>query len=363
MIKHFFTNEQLWLDKWDDFLKKSDRGLYNQLSSWIKFYEVYGFETTFYIITKDDSIVGGCAIVIAKFSLFKFYIIPCGPVLIHEFEYKLDFIIEQLQMDASKRGCCYFQLSIPFLKNQNLNLDYTLQNLQSDSIYFSGNTGTRFKHVIPLYGMRLTNLENKSYNQVYDKFSSNHKRNIQKTKSENFIFKFISSSNEIEEAYQCFVLNSIDKGYPIRSFDSMQNTLQDFINNDVAKIGCCFLDNKIIGAVYVMKTGNRLIYINGGVLKEHQHQRVSHFMHNELIKYSIEQNYKSYDISVGGSLGVINFKEGFATELYEFIETRYWVLRPKTFKMYELIEQKLKKHKSKIAYLLQKFKKVKRNYK
>ena len=62
-MKFFFTKEQNWLDKWDAFLLQTERGLYNQLSDWIKSYEVYGFDFNFLIATENDKIVGGCGIV------------------------------------------------------------------------------------------------------------------------------------------------------------------------------------------------------------------------------------------------------------------------------------------------------------
>ena len=103
MIESFFTKDQDWLDKWDLFLQKTERGLYNQLSDWIKAYQVYDFDYTFYIITYDKEIVGGCGLVLAKFSFLKFLIVPCGPVLIKEFENQLDNCIKDC-IDFGKKN-------------------------------------------------------------------------------------------------------------------------------------------------------------------------------------------------------------------------------------------------------------------
>jgi lipid II:glycine glycyltransferase (peptidoglycan interpeptide bridge formation enzyme) len=82
-------------------------------------------------------------------------------------------------------------------------------------------------------------------------------------------------------------------------------------------------------------------------------------MHDCIIKESLKLNFKSYDISVGGSVGVINFKEGFGSELFEFIETKYWILNPYVFNFYLFFEKYLKKYKPLIAKYLMKFKKIK----
>ncbi len=359
-MNYFFTKDQNWLDKWDAFLQENERGLYNQLSDWIKSYEVFGFDYSFLIATENDTIVGGCGIVIAKFSFFKFYTIPSGPVINTGSESILDTLIIELKKDSQKKGCCYFQLSLPFCNEDENFSNYNLEKIDEKSIYFSGNEGVAFKYVIPLQGMRLVDLTGENpYDRVFNNYNSNNKRNLNKTKALNLEFRFVTSDVEIEIGYNCFELNAMEKGYPIRSFQSMSKTLRAYIDKDHAKIACCFLDNKIIGALYVMKCGKRLTYINGGVLKEYQQLNVSNFMQDKMIQFSIDEGYKSYDLSVGGSKGVVKFKESFGTKLYLYVPTRNWILKPFLFKMFLFIEKYLKPHKSKIASLLIALKKVK----
>jgi lipid II:glycine glycyltransferase (peptidoglycan interpeptide bridge formation enzyme) len=352
MIKSFFTKEQQWLDKWDEFLQKSNRGLYNQLSDWIKSYQVYGFDYGFYLLTNNEKIVGGCGFVIAKFSFFKFLIVPCGPVIEPEFESQIDSLIIGLKDYAQKKGCCYFQINLPLIKTVSSANVYTLTSIAKNSIFYSGIEGTKFKYVIPLFGMRNIDLEGKSLEEVIQNYNSNHKRKSKKIKEYDFQFQFVSNEDEIAKAYQCFVLNAEDKGYPIRSFDSIKNTLKIYLDKDFAKIGICKYNNQIIGAIYVMKCGNRLIYINGGILKEYQNLPVSIFLHNQIISYSLSKNYSVYDISVGGSSGVIRFKEGFGSHLIEFENSRYWIIKPTLFSFYNAIEKKLRNHKQIISKLL-----------
>ena len=354
----FFTKEQNWLSKWDAFLQETERGLYNQLSDWIKSYQVYGFDFNFLIATENDKIVGGCGIVIAQFSFFKFFCVPSGPVIEVGHENILDVFILELKKEAQKTKCCYFQISLPYCDDNANFSNYNLENSSSESDYFKGLEGIAFKYVIPLQGMRLVDLRGEnSYETIWKNYSSNNKRNLNKTKLLDLEFKFVTSSNQIEEAYNCFALNAIEKGYPLRSYKSIAATLLAYVDKDYAKIAGCFLEGKIVGALYVMNCGKRLTYINGGVLKEFQHLNISNFMHDKMIQYSIENGLKSYDLSVGGSKGVIKFKESFGSELFLYVPTRHWILNPVRFKLFLWIEKYLKPHKSKIAGLLIKFKK------
>jgi len=352
MIEAFFTNDALWLERWDYYLQETERGLYNQLSDWIQSYKVFGFESSVYLLTKQGTIIGGCGVVVAKFSKFKFLVVPCGPVIEAAYENELDRVITDLKKYAIKSECCYFQINVPFVTNGGQFHDYTLNHLNSKSLFFSAQEGTKFKHVIPLFGMRLVDLHQKTLEEVIQKFSSNHKRNLKKAEKYPFEFRFVTSEEEVEKAYECFILNAQQKGYPIRSYDSMKHTLMHYLSKDYAKIGCCFYEGEIVGAIYVIRCGMRLIYINGGVLKPYQDLPISVYMHLEIIKYSLQLNYKSYDVSVGGSDGVVRFKEGFGSELYTFENSRYWVLKPFYFKMYLFFEKRLKKHKQTIAKVL-----------
>ena len=205
--------------------------------------------------------------------------------------------------------------------------------------------------------MRLVDLQSNKFETVLQNYSSNHKRNVKKIANYDFSFQFITSENDVEKAYECFSLNAKLKGYPIREYKSVKKTLHNYIKKDYAKIGVCLYQNQIVGAIYVMKCANRMIYINGGVLEAFQNLPISIFMHNEVIKHSIEENYKYYDISVGGSSGVIRFKEGFGSELIEFENSRYWILKPFLFSIYSFTEKKLRNHKqliSKALFILKK---------
>ncbi|GAA4076080.1 hypothetical protein GCM10022389_22370 [Flavobacterium cheonanense] len=358
MIQSFFTKEQNWLDKWDNYLQETERGLYNQMSFWIKSYDVYGFDHDFYIITENDKIIGGCGIVIAKFSVFKFLIVPCGPVLDKNQEHLMDLVLNNLKEYAVQKNCCYFQINLPLLKEGDAFHDYTLDKISSNSIFYTGLEGTKFKYVIPLFGMRLVDLHNKTFDEVVQGFGSNHKRNLKKVSSFDFQFQQVTTKEAIAEAYECFVQNAQNKGYPLRSYDSIKDTLQNYVDNNQAIIATCVYQNKVVGAIYVMICGQRLIYINGGVLKQYQNLPISVYMHCELIRYSIEKGYKSYDVSVGGSEGVIRFKEGFGSQLFNFENSRYWVLKPFYFKIYIFMEKWLKPYKQSIAKLLFNLKKV-----
>ena len=73
----------------------------------------------------------------------------------------------------------------------------------------------------------------------------------------------------------------------------------------------------------------------------------------EMIKKSFEQGYNGYNISMGGSLGVQDFKSRFGAEQIFYENPHYhFVLNGFNFNLFEFFDRHLKPHKSRISKLL-----------
>ncbi len=361
MINYQFSNSSADLAAWDTFLQSHPRGLYNQYSDWVQSYASYGFRTGFVFLKDGDMLVGGAGYVVAQFSFFKFMVVPCGPVLLPGYEMEIEPCIQKLHQKAKETGCCYFQISLPLCKEHNAQDIFSLHSLPPSSFFYQGKEGTRFKFVIPLYGMRPIALQEPTFAGIRKGYSKNHLRNVVKGEKFGLQFRWITHEEQqlLAAAYACFEQNAKDKGYPIRSFDAIGDTLTTYLAKGLARIGVCFLGKTLVGALYVMECGGRYIYINGGVFKEHQDKGVSHFMHDWVIREAHQKGHLHYDISVGGSAGVVRFKEGFGSRLIAFESPRYWVLNRPVFALYRLFEKSIKKHKRLVAQFLYLLKKKK----
>lgn len=347
----FFTKDQDWLDKWDAYLMQNSKGHYNQLSEWLKSYAAYGFSFELVLLTEDDKIVGGCGIIIAKVAFFKFVIIPAGPILDEDQEEKTETILTKIRDFSKEIKACYLQINMPFLENQKS--DYTISQLNPDSFYYTGLEGSKFKYVISVNGFRFVDLSDKNPERNY---SSNTKRNISKSSNSTLVIATANTNAEIEIAYKCIENNAKVQGYGIRSFNSFKNTLYALIEKKQALFAVCKYKDEVVGSLFLIECGNRFTYISGGTDRKYTDLKIGHFLHQKMIELSIERGYKNYDISVGGSAGVLRFKEGFGSKHLKFTGTRYWVLQPALFKIYLFFEGYLRPHKAKIALFLSKLK-------
>jgi lipid II:glycine glycyltransferase (peptidoglycan interpeptide bridge formation enzyme) len=356
-MEFIWTKEQQQLDSWDKFLSETPRGHYTQLSDWLKSYTSYGFEYELLLGMVNGEIVLGCGIIKAKFLKFKFYILSCGPIVKEGYESYTDEAIKVFLEKAKAGKAVYCHVNLPVMKEDNST--HTLPSVNADSIYMSGTPGIEFKYVASINGFRWVDLnytgENK-YEEAAKKFNTLTKRNVKKAQSSGLVLKYATTEEEIKKAWDLIVQNGETQGYSVRSWKEFGKVLVNLITKGHSILPYAEFETEIKGALFLIDTGKRLSYISGGTLREENDLKVGHFLHNEMLKLGISKGYDGYDISVGGSDGVTRFKQGFGANYQEFIGARHWVLNKPLFKVYKAAAPFIKKHKGKIARILNSFK-------
>ncbi|RZJ27594.1 MAG: peptidoglycan bridge formation glycyltransferase FemA/FemB family protein, partial [Flavobacterium sp.] len=142
-------------------------------------------------------------------------------------------------------------------------------------------------------------------------------------------------------------------GYALRDWESFRSTLMALISKDSAKFIAAYKDNDLKGAILLVKSGNFYTYILGGSKKEKPDLLAGHFLQWEAIKLSLVEKADGYNISLGGSKGVVEFKNSFNSQQLLFSGSRFhWVLRPTFFRLYLFFEKRVKPHKQLISKML-----------
>jgi lipid II:glycine glycyltransferase (peptidoglycan interpeptide bridge formation enzyme) len=346
-----FTKENHWLAKWDNFVQTEDKASHLLLSDWNKSFESYGFEYEVCILLDNDSICGGFVGVIAKVSLFKFYIVPFGPIVSLGFEHKLDNLIEKVPKRAMSFHCCYCHITIPFseIKNKHvLNIRPSLPALNE------ANDGHLFKYVYSSSGLNWKGFDNIANEEnLLNSFKSNIRRDIRSSIRKGLNSKILITESEIKLGYDLCLENAKINNYSIRDWSSFKETLLKMISNKTAKFIAAYKEEELKGVVFLVRSGNYYTYILGGTKKEKPDLLVGHFLQWEAIKMSFEEKLSGYNISLGGSVGVLNLKNSYIDDQIIFQESKYyWILKPFYFKLYLFFEKHLKNHKKTIAKFL-----------
>ena len=353
----FFTKDPKWLEKWDVFLKSNDIGSHLQLSDWLISYAAYGFDFEVCICVENNEIIGGFGAVIAKIAFFKFYIVSYGPIVINDSALLNDLIFSVFKR-AKKIKACYCQFNLPFAKNKtfcnnvyNENLDLKNLNLFKE--------GQLFKYVFSLNGLNWLSLINyDDSDALLLDFKSSVRRDIRSSLRKNLEIKNLVSKNDIKAAYNLCLENASRANYSIRDWNGFKETIFKLVQKDEAKFLAAYKDNEMKGAILLIKSGSFYTYILGGTKKEKPDLLVGHFLQWETIKLSIHENCRGYNISLGGSKGVKEFKNSFNTEEILFENGKYYkVIHPFLFSVFNFSNNYLKSYKSIITKALAFFKK------
>jgi len=167
---------------------------------------------------------------------------------------------------------------------------------------------------------------------------------------------FAESAEEIQKAYDLIELNAENQGYAVRSWDDFGATLISLVDSGHCMIPCCQNEGSLKGALIIFDAGQKLYYIMGATLREKKDLLVGHFLQDQVIQLAISKGYDFYDISMGGSPGVVRFKEGFGGEVLPLPEAQYWVLKPAQFFAYQKLLPWVQKNKTLVSKIVKKFK-------
>ena len=355
MNEYLFTKDENWLLKWDKFVYENPMGSHLIYSDWLKSYESYGFDYEVGLLIENHEIKGGYGVIIPKFLFFKFYFIPHGPIF-KDGKINND-IISSITKRAKLLGCCYTQFSLPVSTN-NLITQFTFQPENINFAELNIKSGKLFKHLYSSYGLNWLDLKSFSnQSELLAKLQTHAKRNIKKAYKNDFKLSEARCLDTIKEAYSLIELNSEISGYSVRDYDDIKETLTRLINNGNGIFLTAWKNNKIKGSAFLIRSQHILTYIFGGTLKETPDLRVGYFLHFEAIKLAKNSNLLGYNISMGGSEGVLRFKSQFGTSKIHFESPHYYIIHNRSvFSIFNFFEKKLRGSKRRVSKMLSKIK-------
>ncbi len=353
-IKIISAKEKDWLDKWDDFVLNENKASHLLLSDWNKSFEKYGFIFEICLLLSENKIVGGFSAVVAKAAIFKFYVVPYGPIISTGYMEQMDRLLAIVKQQARKNNCCYCHVSLPISKNIN---KHTFNEILTLVELSDARMGHVFKYVYSSFGLNWIDLNGFSEESKIMTLKPSVRRNIRNSYRKGLELKRLNTNTEIENGYKLFLENSKASNYSIRDWGEMKNTLFSLNDKGFLKMLAAYKDGELKGAILLLKGGNYYTYILGGSKKEVPDLRTGDFLQWEAIKMSLDEDLDGYNISLGGSIGVVEFKNSFNTEQFYFKEgSYYWVIKPIYFNLFLALEKHLKPHKKTISKLLSKLK-------
>lgn len=317
------TKDPIWLAKWDEIQINHELGMFTQTSTWLNSYQAYGFDFELLLgLDEKEQILIGFGSLIVKAGPFKIYNCPWGPWRLNPDldESALEVFLnrsKEIGAFASQINPCFFDPSAPFLEVlaskgfQNGNL---LNKIYSPEHF----------NIITL--PEVSGVESEI--QLLKSFSENAKRNIKSGLKNAIEMKLAETAAEVRLAYSCFEQNAKREGYKIREWEDLEDSLTASVLNGNALIFLAKHEENIVGAIWVAKGGKMLSYIMGGVERTPKDLKVGHLLQWTCILKAAELGYSRYNISVGGSEGVVRFKSSFYPHEENSAGPKYFVISP-----------------------------------
>lgn len=357
-MESLFTKDKFWLDKWDAFLQKENQSSHLLYSDWLASYKSYGFDFEVFILHKKNEIVGGFGAVIAKSLIFKFYIIPFGPIFKYNNQTLFDQTVIALKNRAKTIKCCYAQFSLPIVNDTLVeNRFWNPENLYQTKLSLA--KGNFFKYVYSQYGLNWISFKTTQNKEEFLKnLNVQVRRNINLSLRNEATFLYAENEADCKLAYKIIEKNALDNNYSVRSFEDFKDTILSLIKKKKAFLLYVLVDNEIKGAAFFVDCGNFFTYITGGTKKDKPDLKIGYLLHWKIIEKSFESGYLGYNISLGGSNGVKDFKSKFNTQvIYYNNPHRFFIINKALFGFYKLFNSIFVKNKKFISSILKFLKK------
>lgn len=356
MMELIFTKEAELLKKWDDFVAIEDKASHLMLSEWVKSFASYGFDYEFCLCIESGKVVGGYAAVIAKALFFRFYIVPFGPILSSDSKEQFEALVASVPERAKKHGACYCHITFPVSPVAN---SHVYGHRPVDIALRGAKSGHRFKYVYSSNGLNWIGLQHFSDEEsLLESFRPSVRRYIRSSLRKGLELKYLREDDEIKMGYALCLENAANNNYSLRDWNSFGPTLLKMIADGSAIFLGAFKDGILKGSALVITAGNYNTYILGGTVKEKPDLLAGHFLHWNAIRISFQRKLSGYNISLGGSKGVTEFKNSYANRQILFEDSKYhWVLRPLYFNSFLLVDKYLKTYKKPISKFLSALKK------
>ncbi len=318
------------LDRWDEFLLDSPRGHYCQLSTWLRSFEAYGFGFSVLIAraTPRGPIVGGIGVVEFGNQLMGLMSAPIGPIVALGYESLGARLLEETIRRARDNGAFLLQLQLPCSSDAT---NLALIGLGEAPNCVGSELGLPFATVTApnqmlWIGFREASPSDSWEDELLRRFSVMTRRNIRLSQRQALEASEAKSEEDLREAYSLIEMNGVEQGYATRAWADFGGTLVEQVARRQAVMLVARHRTTPVGAHYGVLAGRRYSYLMGGTRRDVENLKVGHFLHWTAIKTAKALDLLGYDLTSGGSAGVMHFKMGFRPEHIRFVSPRFYVL-------------------------------------
>jgi hypothetical protein len=337
------------LKEWDEFLLKSPRGHYCQLSTWLKSYCVYGcdFEVLIARNERFGPIIGGAGVLHFDRRIFRIAIVPIGPIIDIENEEAAGPIMHAALDYSQSAGVAALQLHFPCSAEFDLPAllpAARLPDLPSSQAGVAIKDG-RAQHEM-LWIDIPARLDDDTWRDLaLRSFGQHHRRKIRQAERNGLEAFESSTESELRDAYSVIEENARLQGYQVRAWKDLGETLLEQVHSRQAIMLAVRHKGRNVGAHFGALAGRRYTYVLGGITNEGRELKAGYFLQWEAMNKAKRLGFSGYDLTSMTTTNVWDFKRGFRPKLIPFVESRYFVFSKLRYKAFSWAYPKLRGHR------------------
>ncbi len=344
------------LEAWDEFLLRSPRGHYCQLSTWLRSFRSYGFSFSVLVARgkTGGAIAGGIGLLRFGARPFGALSAPVGPIVEVGCEVAVRPILEAVLAEAKRRGAFLVQLQFPCAAGVVLPALLPSVDPPDQAPHYPGKwlpVGTAPGQMLWIEFPQAP--EPEAWRELLlARFHPMTRRNIKLAQRQGLEVVEASSEPEIREAYTLIERNGRERGYATRRWQDFGPILLEQVARSQATVLLAQWRGRYVGAHYGVRAGRRYSYLMGAALREHGNLKIGHFLHWSAMNQARDLGLCGYDLTSGGTRGVLRFKMGFCPQRISFLPPESYVLSRWRCAVFSTVSPWLRRHKAVVSRVL-----------
>lgn len=291
--------------EWDEWLIQYQKFNFLQLSYRNRSYEAYSQKSELLVYRIDGQIVAGsCNIILSRWP-FKAYICIGGVcfdknINIDDRNYLFEQYIDQIKSIAFKRKCDIIQLSVP--SSAVIQEQFSLGKLINSVPSFGQ---------LNLITIPTSEASPAIQEKLLSGFSKKGRRDVRYSLKQDVNVRIARSLVDLEAGYRLIEENSKSKGYRVREWDKFGKFLQSGFTDGTVFMLLAEFNNAVVGSMLLERSSDTLNYTMGGNRRMVPDKLIGYRLQISAMLLCSELGIPFYNISTGGNVHVMNFKNRF----------------------------------------------------
>lgn len=169
--------------------------------------------------------------------------------------------------------------------------------------------------------------------QLFKNLDKQFRYDVRRAEKDNVVVEQVNNKNDVEAFYQLCNSISLKKGFQLKTSAALMLCLlhENSLADVDSRLFVVKQDNKICAGAFILRCGENIHYLWGGVDRTYAKLRASEAIQWQVIEWALGQNCKQYDlegIDLKNNPGTYHFKKKMGGTIIALPKERIFILHP-----------------------------------